>query len=483
MVFEITIDRERCIKCLRCVRYCPTSTLSSEESRDEKKEPVVKDQTACVGCGNCVDVCPASAIQVSGTSDLEERGMWSRSIVHEIWRKSETGEYLVRGTGATRPVPHFDDLVLLPAQTSRPPIDKYREPCDTRVVLGDRFAEQPLILETPIMVAAMSYGALSLEAKVAIAKGTAMAGTATNTGEGGMHPEERKHAKLLVAQYASGRFGVSSRYLNSADAIEIKIGQGAKAGMGGHLLGEKVTEDIAKIRGIPVGTDALSPSRHMDIIGPEDLAMKIEQLREITDWRIPIAVKYSAGRVADDVKIAAKAGADIIVVDGMQGGTGATPDVVANHAGVPTIAAIVQADEALREIGLRDEVSLVAAGGIRTGADVAKALALGADAVQIGTGALIAIGCTVCRQCHRGICPKGIATQDPRLRRRLDPEKGAVKVYNYIKAMTEELKILTQQAGKTDVKNLEKEDLRALDINTSAITGVKLAGLEKPFRF
>ncbi len=478
MVFEITIDRDRCIKCLRCVRYCPTGALAEED-----KMPVVKSQTSCVGCGNCVDVCPASAIQVFGTSDLEERGLWSRNIVHDIWRKAESGSYIVRGTGATRPVPHFDDLVILPAQTSRPPIDKYREPCETRVVLGDRYAEEPLVLETPIMVAAMSFGAVSLEAKVALAIGTAMAGTATNTGEGGMHPEERKHAKLLIAQYASGRFGVSAKYLNDADGIEIKIGQGAKAGMGGHLLGEKVTEEIAMIRGIPPGTDALSPARHMDIIGPEDLAMKIEQLREITDWRVPIAVKYSAGRVSDDVKIAAKAGADIIVVDGMQGGTGATPDIVANHAGIPTIAAIVQADEALREIGLRDKVSLVAAGAIRNGADVAKALALGADAVQIGTGALVALGCTVCRQCHLGRCPKGIATQDKKLRRRLNPKEAGIRVYNYIKAMTEELKILTQQAGKTDVKNLEKEDLRALDINVSAITGVKLVGWDKPFRF
>lgn len=477
MVFEITIDRERCIKCLRCVRWCPTGALQEED-----KIPVVASQTSCVGCGNCVDVCPAAAIQVAGTSDLEDRGIWSRSIVHEIWQKAESGEYIVRGTGATRPVPHFDEFVILPAQTSRPPIDKYREPCNTRVVIGDRYAEEPLVLETPIIAAAMSFGAISLEAKVAVAMGTAMAGTATNTGEGGMHPEERKHAKLLIAQYASGRFGVSAKYLNDADGIEIKIGQGAKAGMGGHLLGEKVTEEIALIRGIPPGTDALSPARHMDIIGPEDLAMKIEQLREITDWRIPVAVKYSAGRVSDDVKIAAKAGADIIVVDGMQGGTGATPDVVANHAGVPTIAAIVQADQALKEIGLRDKVSLVAAGGIRTGADVAKAIALGADAVQIGTGILIALGCTVCRQCHLGKCPKGIATQDPKLRRRLDVEKGGVRVYNYIKAMTEELRILTQQAGKTDVRNLEMEDLRALTINASAITGVKLAGWDRPFR-
>jgi glutamate synthase domain-containing protein 2 len=291
-----------------------------------------------------------------------------------------------------------------------------------------------------------------------------------------MHPEERKHAKILVAQYASGRFGVSARYLNSADAIEIKIGQGAKAGMGGHLLGEKVSEEIAAIRGIPPGSDALSPSRHMDIIGPEDLAMKIEQLREVTDWKIPIAVKYSAGRVADDVKIAAKAGADIVVVDGMQGGTGATPDVVAEHAGIPTVAAIVQADNALKELGLRDKVNLVAAGGIRNGADVAKAIALGADAVQLGTGLLIALGCTVCRMCFLGKCPKGIATQDKRLRKRLKPDKGSQRVYNYIKALTEELKILTQQAGKTDVSNLEREDLRALSINMSAITGVKLIG-------
>ncbi|MFO7967881.1 MAG: glutamate synthase-related protein [Archaeoglobaceae archaeon] len=477
-MFQIGIDRDQCEKCLRCVRYCPTGALDREGKR-----PVVKNQSECVGCGNCVDVCPAEAIQVSGTSDFEERGLWGRSVVRDIRKKAEIGTYLVRGTGATRPLPHFDELVILPAQTSRPSIDKYREPCNTQVVLGDRFAQNPLVIDTPIMGAAMSFGAVSLETKVAIAKGTSMSGTATNTGEGGMHPEERKHSKILIAQYASGRFGISARSLNTADAVEIKIGQGAKAGMGGHLLGEKVSEEIARIRGIPPGTDALSPSRHMDIIGPEDLAMKIEQLREITDWMVPIAVKYSAGRVTDDVKIAAKAGADIVVVDGMQGGTGATPDVVAEHAGIPTVAAIVQADEALRELKLRSKVSLVAAGGIRSGADVAKALALGADAVQMGTGMLIALGCTVCRQCYRGKCPKGIATQDEKLRRRLKPDKGSINVHNYIKAMTEELKILTQQAGKTDVRNLELEDLRSLNMNISAATGTDLMGWDKPFRF
>jgi glutamate synthase domain-containing protein 2 len=474
-MFDVIIDRGVCTTCLACVKYCPTGTL------DEKKGlPVVKKPLDCVGCMNCVDVCPVKSIQIVSINDTGSRGLWSRLKISEIQQKAQTGTYIVRGCGATRKVPHFDDLVILPAQTSRPPIDKYREPCNTQVILGTRFAEEPLVLDTPIMAGAMSFGAISLEAKVAVAIGTAMNGTATNTGEGGMHPEERRNAKYLVAQYASGRFGVSTFYLNAADAVEIKIGQGAKAGMGGHLLGEKVTEDIAKIRGIPVGTDALSPARHMDIIGPEDLRMKIEQLREITDWRVPIAVKYSSGRVSDDVKIAAKAGADIIVVDGLQGGTGATPDVVAEHAGIPTLAAIVQADRALKDLGLRSKISLVAAGAIATGADVAKALALGADAVQMATPLLVAMGCTVCRQCHSGRCPKGIATQDPDLRRRLNPEKAGVKVGNFIKALTEELKILTQQAGKTDVTNLEKEDLRALSLEASAITGVKLVGLDKP---
>ncbi len=402
--------------------------------------------------------------------------MWWREHVKEIQQKAETGEYVVRGFGTSRKLPHFDDLVILPAQVSRPPIDKYREPCNTKTVLGDRFAEKPLKLDTPILVGAMSFGALSKEAKIAVAKGTAMVGTATNTGEGGMLPEEREEAKWLIAQYASGRFGVSAEYLNAADAIEIKIGQGAKPGMGGHLMGEKVTKEIAEIRGIPEGSDALSPSRHMDIVGPEDLKMKIEQLREITDWKVPIIVKYSPGRVKEDVKIAAKAGADIIAIDGMQGGTGASPEIATENAGIPTIAALVQAVEALNEIGMREEVDIIISGGIRDGADVAKALALGADAVYVCTGVLIAMGCTACMQCHAGVCPVGICTQDPELRKKLDVDEAARRVANYLKVMTEECKMLAQLAGKTDVHNLEKEDLRALSLDVAAITGVKMVG-------
>jgi glutamate synthase domain-containing protein 2 len=402
--------------------------------------------------------------------------MWDKDVIAEIKAKANTGRYLIRGMGSVRRLVHFDDIVLLPAQTSRPPIDNYREPCETKTVIGTRFARQPLEMDLPIMLGAMSFGSISKEAKLAFARGSSKLGIPVNTGEGGMLPEERTYAKKLVAQYASGRFGVSSKYLNSADAIEIKIGQGAKAGMGGHLMGEKVTAEVSAIRGIPKGTDALSPARHMDIVGPEDLKFKIEQLREITDWRIPIIVKYSPGRVESDVKIAAKAGADAIAIDGMQGGTGAAPEVGIEHSGIPTIAALVEADRALRDIKLRDEVNLIISGGIRSGADIAKALALGADAVAIGTAAMISIGCVMCRQCHLGRCPVGIATQDPELRKKLIVEEAETKFVNYISAIAKELKMLTQLTGTTDVHNLDVEDLRALDYNTSLITGVKLIG-------
>lgn len=241
-------------------------------------------------------------------------------------------------------------------------------------------------------------------------------------------------------------------------------------------MGEKVTAEVARVRGIPVGSDAVSPARHLDIVGPEDLKMKIEQLREITDWRVPVIVKYSAGRVADDVKIAAKAGADIIVVDGKQGGTGAAPDMIIEHAGLPTLPALVEAVRTLKESGMRDEVSLVISGGIRNGADVAKALALGADAVAVSTSIMIAMGCRACGLCATGRCPRGITTQDTVLRRRLQVEKAASLIENYLRATTEELEMFTQLAGKTDVRNLEKDDLRALSLDSSAITGVKLVG-------
>lgn len=469
-------DETLCKNCYSCYNNCPHEVYEIVDD-----EPFPLHHEKCVGCRICEEMCPNNAITVSAIP-ADTRNVWSFSDLVEINRKSTEGSYKVRGCGAIRTLPTFDDLVIVPAQVSRPPIDKYREPCNTRVVLGSRYAENPLVLDTPIMIGAMSFGALSKEAKIALAMGSTLAGTATNTGEGGMLPEERRYAKKLIAQYASGRFGVSAEYLNNANAVEIKIGQGAKSGMGGHLLGEKVTAEVSKIRMIPEGTDALSPARHMDIVGPEDLSMKISQLREITDWKVPIMVKFTSGRVSDDVKIAAKAGADAIVVDGMQGGTGAGPDVVTEHSGVPTIASIVEADEALKHINLREKVSLIAAGGIRNGADVAKAIALGADACYIATSALVSIGCRVCQMCYAGTCRKGIATQNPQLRRRLDYIEGGKRVARYIEAMTEEAVMLTQQAGNTDLLKLEKDDLRALTVESSAMTGVKMAGLEAPIR-
>ncbi|HHT19491.1 MAG: glutamate synthase-related protein [Methanobacterium sp.] len=467
-------DENLCKNCYSCYNNCPHGVFEIVND-----QPFPLNHENCVGCRICEEMCPNHAIEVMAIPE-DIRNVWSFNDLVEINRKSSEGTYQVRGCGATRPLPTFDDLVVVPAQASRPPIDKYREPCNTRVVLGTRYAENPLVIDTPIMIAGMSFGALSKEAKIALAMGATLAGTAANTGEGGMLPEERRYANKLISQYASGRFGVSAEYLNNSDAVEIKIGQGAKTGLGGHLLAEKVTAEISKIRMIPEGTDALSPARHMDIVGPEDLTMKINQIREITDWKVPIIVKFGSGRVSADVKIAAKCGADIIVVDGMQGGTGAGPSVITEHSGVPTIAAIVEADEALKEVNLRDEVNLVAAGGIRNGADVAKAIALGADACYIATSALVSIGCRVCQTCYAGTCRKGIATQNPQLRRRLDYMEGGKRVARYIEAMTEEAAMLTQHAGNTDILKLEKDDLRALTMESSAMTGVKMAGLESP---
>lgn len=461
-------DENICTKCYSCLNNCPHGVY---EMIKGDSYPVHSKN--CVGCRICEEMCLNNAINVNAISE-DKRGIWSYNTMNEISRKANLGSYKIRSTGSTRALPTFDDLVITPAQVSRPPIDKYREPCGTNVVLGNRFAEKPLELETPIMIGAMSFGALSKESKMALAIGSTLAGTASNTGEGGMLPEERKLANKLIAQYASGRFGISADYLNSSDAVEIKIGQGAKSGMGGHLLGEKVTAEVSKIRNIPEGSDALSPARHMDIVGPEDLSMKISQLREITNWQIPIMVKFAAGRVLDDVKIAAKGGADIIVVDGMQGGTGAGPDVIIEHAGISTLAAIVEADKALKEINLRSSVNLVAGGGIRNGADLAKAIALGTDAVYIATSALVAIGCKTCQMCFKGNCRKGIATQNMTLRHRLNYKERGIEVAKYIKAMTEEACMLIQQGGNTHISKIEKQNLKSLSLEATALTGVEM---------
>jgi glutamate synthase domain-containing protein 2 len=459
---------------------------------------VICDAGTCTDCAKCIKVCPTDALRFPGAVDAAPHllagsngsgptgarltgGGWGSATVREIQEKARTGKQIVRGCGTTRRLPTFDDLVLLPAGLSRMPVDTYREPAVSRTVLGARFASRPLVIETPIMVAPMSYGALSKEAKVALAMGSARVGTAMNNGEGGLLPEEAEHSYRQIVQVCPSRFGFSLRNLELADAVEIVFGIGAKPGLSGHLMAEKMTAEIAAFRGLPPGIDLASHPRHGDIFGADDLMVKLQELRHITRGEKPIFLKVGAGRVYEDVKIAAKVGVDGITIDGMQGGTGAGPKIAIDHLGMPTLAAIVQATRALEDMGLKDEVSLMVSGGIRDGADVAKALALGADAVFIGTGAMVAMGCTVCLECHKGECEFGIGTQKPELRERLNVKLAAHRIANYFTAMTNELIILAKACGKSNVHNLEREDLRAVSLEACAMTGVPFLGTDYTF--
>ncbi len=430
---------------------------------------------------------------VMGSSQL-----WPPWIMEDIHAKSELGRYRIRGFSTFQKVTHFDDLTFLSTGLTRFPLEGYKERCNTRTVIGARYAENPLVLETPIYISGMSYGALSANAKTALGKGAAMVGSASCTGDGGQLPSEREAADKLIYQVLPSRYGFNPHHLAQAQAIEIVVGQGAKPGTGGLLMGVKVLDDIADMRDLPQGIDQRSPARHPDWLGPDDLAVKIEQLREATDWRIPVHVKLGACRVDDDVKLAAKAGADAIVIDSMVAGTGASAEVLIEHSGIPTVPAIVMAREALRELGLYGKVSLIASGGIRHGADAAKALALGADAVAIGTAGLIALNCNkeipesdfesevgvpagFCHHCHTGKCPVGIATQNPELTKRLDPDEAAERVANFLNSMTMEMALLTRSLGKSDVHSLEPEDLAALTIEASAMARVPLVGTNKVY--
>ncbi|OZD81353.1 FMN-binding glutamate synthase family protein [Rhodococcus sp. 05-339-2] len=421
-----------------------------------------------------------------------ESATFDRGVIAEIQRAADTGIYDIRGWGAKRKLPHFDDLLFLGASMSRYPLEGYREKCDTDVVLGDTHAKFPLHLDIPITIAGMSFGALSGQAKEALGRGASEVGTSTTTGDGGMTPEERGQSKNLVYQYLPSRYGMNPDDLRKADAIEIVLGQGAKPGGGGMLLGQKITERVAGMRTLPMGVDQRSACRHPDWTGPDDLAIKIIELREITNWEKPIYIKVGATRTYYDVKLAVKAGADVVVVDGMQGGTAATQDVFIEHVGIPTLAAIPQAVQALQEMGVHRKVQLIVSGGIRSGADVAKAMALGADAVAIGTAALIALGDNSPRyqkqyealgtsagfydDFQAGRDPAGITTQDPELSKNLDPVEGGRRLANYLRVLTMEAQTLARACGKSHLRNLEPEDLVALTVEASAMARVPLAG-------
>ena len=375
-------------------------------------------------------------------------------------------------------------------------IEGYREKCETKTVLGSRFAKKPLELDIPVYITGMSFGALSLEAKMALAKGASMAGTATCSGEGGMIPPERDLSTKWYYQVIQSRYGFNPHHLMLADGVEFFIGQGCKVGLGGHLMGQKVTEQVAEMRSLPAGIDQRSPARHPDWLGPDDLSLKVQETREATNYEVPIQLKLGAARVYDDVRMAAKCGPDIIYLDGAEGGTGAGPHIAAEETGIPLMAAIPEARRALEDVGLADEVDLVVAGGIRNGGDIAKCLALGADAIAIGHSALMALNCnkeipgvtdyegTVgvpagqCYHCHTGRCPVGITTQDAELRKRLDVDEAAQRVFNFLHTLTLEVQMLARACGKTSVHSLEPEDLAALTVEASAMARVPLAGTE-----
>jgi glutamate synthase domain-containing protein 2 len=410
----------------------------------------------------------------------------------EIRRAAATGIYDIRGGGAKRHLPHFDDLLFLGASISRYPLEGYREKCGTNVVLGARHAKKPIELKIPVTITGMSFGSLSAQAKEALGRGASIVGTSTTTGDGGMTQEERGHSSLLVYQYLPSRYGMNPDDLRKADAVEVVVGQGAKPGGGGMLLGQKISKRVAEMRVLPEGIDQRSACRHPDWTGPDDLEIKIAELREITDWEKPIYVKVGASRPYYDVALSVKAGADVVVVDGMQGGTAATQEVFIENVGLPTLAAIRPAVQALQDLGMHRKVQLIISGGIRNGADVAKALALGADAVSIGTAALVALGDNdpaydaeykalgtlpgAYDDWQDGRDPAGITTQDPTLSARLDPILGGRRIANFLSVLALEAQTIARACGKSHLHNLEPEDLVALTVEAAAMAGVPLAG-------
>ena len=423
---------------------------------------------------------------------LKESATFPRHVIAEIQRAAKTGLYDIRGYGAKRHVPSFDDLLFLGASMSRYPLEGYREKCDTSVTIGTRFAKKPIELKIPITIAGMSFGALSAPAKEALGRGASEVGTSTTTGDGGMTPEERGHSSTLVYQLLPSRYGMNPDDLRKADAIEVVIGQGAKPGGGGMLLGQKISERVAMMRDLPEEIDQRSACRHPDWTGPDDLEIKILELREITDWQVPIYIKVGATRTYYDTMLAVKAGADAIVVDGMQGGTAATQDVFIEHVGIPILPAVRLAVEALTEMDMHRKVQLIVSGGIRSGADVAKALALGADAVAIGVAALIALGdnspefeeeyrklgtsAGYYDDYQDGKDPAGISTQSKELSKRFNPIEGGQKLANYLRVLTLETQTLARACGKSHIHNLEPEDMVALTLEAAAMAKVPLAG-------
>lgn len=487
--FLVLRDDEKCIRCQVCVRVCSYDV----HTYDAESDTVYSDSSKCVGCHFCEELCPTGAITIKrNEAQLKENANWSEEHIYDIVKQAETGGVLLTGMGNDKPIRnYFDHIVLNASQVTNPSIDPLREPMELKTFIGrkpDKIELKTLTklppqleIETPIMFSAMSFGSVSLNTCKSLAKAASDFGTYWNTGEGGLHEDLYPYAHRVIVQVASGRFGVNKKYLDKAQAIEIKIGQGAKPGIGGHLPGEKVPEEVSRTRMIPQGTDALSPAPHHDIYSIEDLKQLIFALKEVTRYKKPVGVKIAAvHNIAPIVSGIVRAGADFVAIDGIRGGTGAAPKVIRNNVGIPIELAIAVVDERLREEGIRNNASLIAAGGIRSSADVIKAIALGADAVYIGTAALVALGCHLCQKCYTGKCNWGIATQDPYLTKRLNPEIGARRAYNLLRAWSLEMKEMLGGMGINAIESLRgnREQLRGVGLNEKELKllGIKHAG-------
>ncbi len=470
--FKVIIDRERCIQCKRCVANCSFGALSYNGERI-----IAKDQE-CVACQRCASECPKEAIVITeNPSVMPFHATYTERIVRMIQAQASTGGVILSSCGNDLSYPDiFGDLLLDAAQVTNPAIDPLREPIETKTWVGDK-----LELSTPIIIGHMSLGAISYNACLSILQAAEKIGTLAGTGEGGLHADFYQHRQVIVGEVASGRFGLNSNYLKNLAALEIKIGQGAKPGHGGHLPGEKVDKMISEIREIPEGTDALSPYPHHDIYSIEDLQQLIAALKETTRYQLPIGVKIAAvHNVAAIASGVVRSGANFLTIDGFRGGTGATPRIIRDHAGIPIEIATAVVDQRLREEGLRDKITLIVGGSIRFSADLVKVLALGADAIMIATPVLIAMGCRVCQQCHRGLCPWGIATQREDLGKRIDVDVATQQIVNLIHAWTEELREILGAMGIDAVESLvgNRDRLRYIGPNPkiAEILGVKHVG-------
>ena len=492
-LYEISRNTTRCINCKICEKECSNEV----HKYDDNLKAIISDETKCVNCHRCVVMCPTHALKIVKSDNcFRENANWTQDSIMTIYNQAQSGGVLLSSMGNPEPFPVYWDKILINAsQVTNPSIDPLREPMETKTFLGGKVAEikrdengdlinnlPPQIeLSTPIMFSAMSYGSISYNAHSALAQAATQLGTLYNTGEGGLHKDFYKYGANTIVQIASGRFGVSKNFIEAGAAIEIKMGQGAKPGIGGHLPGTKVSEDVSKTRMIPVGSDAISPAPHHDIYSIEDLRQLVYSLKEASNYKKPVIVKIAAvHNVAVIASGVARSGADIIAIDGFRGGTGAAPTRIRDNVGIPIELALAAVDKRLRDEGIRDKVSIIVGGSIRNSADIIKAIALGADACYIATSALIAMGCHMCRSCHLGRCNWGIATQRPDLTKRLDAEEASQKLVNLVEAWTHEIKEMMGGMGINSIEALRGNRLMLRGIGLTEkeleILGIMHAG-------